>query len=361
MAKALIIGAGAIGRGYVPWELKNFDITFFDGNEELITSLRENGSYKTFMSFGDHLDVMDVDSHQAYSDINEIDLTMFDIAFVCVGPRNVDKLPIELGKLTCKLYSLENDPVTVMILQKHLGKDDIYFGVPDVIASLTASDENLKLDINALHTENGVLYLEDHGDVNDSLKELTPSIHWINLERMKSEWDAKLYLHNTPHCIAAFYGYIFECRYVHEALAIKEVSIILEGVVDEILQMLKILTNHDHTFMEEYAKKEIRRFSNKLLYDPVVRVAREPIRKLQPGGRLLGALRMCISAGISPVNLVKGIVVALRYKDKRDPDYTIMNKITNDSLGDFLSLHMGVQSDSAEAMLIQKAFEEYNI
>ena len=361
MAKALIVGAGAIGRGYIPWELKNFEITFFDGNYELVSSLRERGVYKTFMSFGDRLDVMDVDSRLAYSDLNKIDLELFDIAFVCVGPRNVDKLPKELGKLTCKIYSLENDPYTVKILQDHLGKEDIYFGVPDVIASLTASAENLELDPNALHTENGVLYLEDHGDVTDWLKDLTPSIHWIDLDQMKSEWDAKLYLHNTPHCIAAFYGYVFECKYVHEALAIEEVSIILEGVVDEILQMLKILTNHEHNFMEEYAKKEIRRFSNNLLFDPIVRVAREPIRKLQPGGRLLGALRMCISAGISPVNLAKGIVVALKYNEKNDPDYPAMNKINNDSLGDFLSIHLGVQSDSAEGMLIQKAYEEYDI
>ena len=74
MAKALIVGAGAIGRGYVPWELKNFEITFFDGNDQLATSLRERGVYKTFMSFGDRLDVMDVDSRLAFSDLNEIDL-----------------------------------------------------------------------------------------------------------------------------------------------------------------------------------------------------------------------------------------------------------------------------------------------
>ena len=135
----------------------------------------------------------------------------------------------------------------------------------------------------------------------------------------------------------------------------------MEGVVDEILQMLKILTNHNHNFMEAYAKKEIRRFSNNLLFDPVIRVTREPIKKLQPGGRLLGALRMCISAGLSPVNLTKGIVAALKYNEKKNPDYPIINKINNDSLGDFLSLHLGVQSDSAEGMLIQKAYEEYDI
>ena len=51
----------------------------------------------------------------------------------------------------------------------------------------------------------------------------------------------------------------------------------------------------------------------------------------------------------------------LKYNEKNDPDYPAMNKINNDSLGDFLSLHLGVQSDSAEGMLIQKAYEEYDV
>ena len=51
MAKALIVGAGAIGRGYVPWELKSFEITFFDGNDQLATSLRERGVVQNIHEF----------------------------------------------------------------------------------------------------------------------------------------------------------------------------------------------------------------------------------------------------------------------------------------------------------------------
>ena len=56
MAKALIVGAGAIGRGYLPWELKSFDLTFYDANDDLIQRLKKNRGYNTFMSFDGHLE-----------------------------------------------------------------------------------------------------------------------------------------------------------------------------------------------------------------------------------------------------------------------------------------------------------------
>ena len=49
---------------------------------------------------------------------------------------------------------------------------------------------------------------------------------------MIKEWDAKLYIHNTPHCIAAFYGYLNNCEYVHDALAIDSVKILWAAFVD---------------------------------------------------------------------------------------------------------------------------------
>ena len=51
MVKALIIGAGAIGRGFLPWCLpENHSITFFDLNHDLIKSLDKKGFYHSFLS-----------------------------------------------------------------------------------------------------------------------------------------------------------------------------------------------------------------------------------------------------------------------------------------------------------------------
>jgi hypothetical protein len=361
MAKALIVGAGAIGRGYLPWELKNFELTFFDTNTNLIDSLKESGGYKTFMSFGTHLENYYVNNANFENSIKNINLDNFDIAIVCVGPRNLKYLPIELGTIKCPMYSLENDSATVYELRHLLNKTNIYFGVPDVITSLTASPENLKEDINSLHTENGVLYLEDHGDIPEKLKDLMPEVEWVSKERMIKEWDAKLYIHNTPHCIAAFYGYLHDCEYVHDALAIDSVKLKLGGVVDEVLQTLKILTNHDHDFLEWYAEKEIARFSNKLLYDPVKRVARQPLRKLAPGGRLVGILKLALEAGVMPINLAYGIAASIKYTFEDDEDSIYTRNIDTIGIEAFLSYMVRVNPSSVEGKLIINAYKNFKL
>ena len=50
MARALIIGAGAIGRGYLPWELKDLIIDFYDTNEALIDSLNKNKTFTVILT-----------------------------------------------------------------------------------------------------------------------------------------------------------------------------------------------------------------------------------------------------------------------------------------------------------------------
>lgn len=74
-------------------------------------------------------------------------------------------------------------------------------------------------------------------------------------------------------------------------------------------------------FAHYYAEKEIARFSNPLLYDPITRVAREPLRKLAEGERLIGAARLCIQSNIIPENIIKGIRAAVAYDEPNDPDF----------------------------------------
>ena len=358
MAKALIIGAGAIGRGYLPWELKGLTIDFYDTNEVLIDSLNKKKSFTSFMTFGDSLEVLRVTAENFYSNTDDIDFKKYDIAFICIGPRNIKFLDIKFKEISCPLFSLENDDALVFFLREHLGKDDIFFGVPDVITSLTASPINLKKDPNSLHTENGVLYLEDNNSIEPDIKLSLPNIKWIDKERMIKEWDAKLFIHNTPHCIAAFYGYLNHCTYLHEALAIDYVNDELIGVVDEVLQTLKIKTNHDHKFLEWYSKKEISRFANVHLFDPISRVGREPLRKLAPGGRLLGIMTMALEAGIVPIHLSRGIAAALKFDFKNDADNFIIRNIENMGIDAFLRYMIKIDPKTIQGQMIKDAYEQ---
>lgn len=60
------------------------------------------------------------------------------------------------------------------------------------------------------------------------------------------------------------------------------------------------------------------RFNNKKLNDTVVRVAREPLRKLAYNDRLIGAAKFSLEEGYLPIYLCIGIAAALKYDEPHD-------------------------------------------
>lgn len=357
MARALILGSGAIGRGFAPWALPAFDIDFYDDAVDLVSGIRAQGAYSTYMSVDDKLVQRVVRPRHISSSMDDFGHLDYDLAIVSVGPRSVERLPQRLRELACPIFSLENDPITVEQIKHAYGLEDVYFGVPDVITSSAASPEHLRQDRFAIHTENGVLYLQDPGPSADHLKALLPEVHWLPLDRLNQEWDAKLYLHNMPHCIAAYLGHLAGATYLHESMYVPSVRRIVDGAIEEMLFALKMVTHYDQPFMESYAEKEIRRFSNTLLFDPISRVAREPLRKLQASGRLIGALRIMLSAGIRPTHLMLGIAGALMYAPDVDKDHEVMKLVERFGIPAFLQYHLSIPLDSMESHYIAEHFE----
>lgn len=357
MARALIIGGGAIGRGFVPWVLDSFEVDILDASVELVRGIKERGGYHTFMSDGLALSEKWVEVGCISNNIDDLKADDYDVAFVSVGPRNVTRLPKGIELLRCPIFSLENDPITVDWIKQAYGLEEVYFGVPDVITSSTASPENLARDPLSIHTENGVLYLQRPAFLDARLEGLLPDVRWLPVERLNQEWDAKLYIHNTPHCIAAYLGHLAGCTYLHEALAKPSIQRLVGGVIDELLCALKIVTPYDHDFIENYAVKEVRRFSNRLLYDPVSRVAREPIRKLHPSGRLMGALRLLLSTGVNPTYLMAGIAAALCYADPSDRDFDQLVELEEFGIPAFLKYHLGLSEHSVESEFVARHYE----
>jgi mannitol-1-phosphate 5-dehydrogenase len=356
MARALIIGGGAIGRGFVPWLLNEFEIDILDASTKLVNGIAAKGGYYSFMSDGDQLHEKWVQVRRIATSFEQLNPLDYDITFISVGPRNIMRLPAGVEKLLCPIFSLENDPITVEWIKENYGLEAVYFGVPDVITSSTASAESLARDQNAIHTENGILYLQRPQKLASSLEELLPQVHWLPVERLNQEWDAKLYIHNTPHCIAAYLGHMAGCTYLHEALAKPAIKRVINGVIDELLCALKMVTPYDHHFIESYAVKEVRRFSNSLLFDPVSRVAREPLRKLHPSGRLTGALRLLLSTGINPTFLMAGIAAALCYAEKNDRDYFQLVELEEFGTAAFLKYHLGLDEKSVESEFVCKHY-----
>lgn len=348
MKNILIIGAGAIGRGYIPWlfDLQSHQITFVDRQKSIISQMREKGSYLTYKVVDQSLQTLKVSVDGAYLPEEFLQIKnpkKWDFVFINVGPRAVPLIAPLLKNCHAPLILCENDPATVDVLKELLPHiPQIVFAVPDVITSNTAPVELLKKDPLSVVTEQGQMFIDDR------IQDLKGDFHFISeKELLHKQWTAKLYIHNTPHCIAAYMGALVGSTYVHEAMAIPEVNTIVEGAMEEMLMALKAMWDIPHDFLDWYAEKELSRFRCPLLFDPISRVAREPLRKLELNGRLIGAAQICLSLGFVPHHILLGITSALLFDNPSDSDHHL--KFMQKSLGttSFLTHVLGLRKGEA--------------
>jgi mannitol-1-phosphate 5-dehydrogenase len=320
--KILIMGAGAIGRGYLPWalDMAAYDFVFVDSSQRLVNLLNNRRSYSTYRVKNGKYEHKRVNISAAYitSNFNAKEHADAAACFFSVGPKNILEAASKYAGTKIPLILCENDPDAVETTKQCVGHSDVYFAVPDVITSNTAPDHLLAEDPLAITTEDGVLF------VQQGLEPLRGNLKYISSsELLINQWIPKLFLHNTPHCIAAYLGALMGRRYIHEVMVHPVANAIVEGAMKEMLQSLKLKWDIPHDFLDGYSEKELQRFRCELLCDPVARVAREPLRKLELKGRLIGAAQICLTLGVSPHNLLKGIVSAMMFDNEDDEDHQI--------------------------------------
>ena len=88
----------------------------------------------------------------------------------------------------------------------------------------------------------------------------------------------KLFIHNAPHAIVVYLG-AKKYEFIHQAMKDKQIRNIVVSSMNEISYGL-IKSGLVNSNFVKYYKKEIRRFENKILFDPISRL-REPLRKLK--------------------------------------------------------------------------------
>jgi mannitol-1-phosphate 5-dehydrogenase len=138
--------------------------------------------------------------------------------------------------------------------------------------------------------------------------------------------EQKLFTLNTAHAIAAYLGYLKGYGFIHEAIRDPEIRRVVSGALQECSAVLIKRHNFDPAEQERYAAGVLKRFENVALQDPVVRVAREPRRKLGPTDRLVKPAVLALESGVTPTYLATGIAVALLYDYPGDKQATALSR-----------------------------------
>lgn len=380
--KIVVFGAGATGRGHVgllAWQA-GFEIVFVDKDAKLVDTLRRAGRFSVHLFGGRQPRTVDVTGwrvhHSEQRDEIARKIVDADLVLTAVFDPNLPDVARTLAQavqqaraagrrrpLNC--LACENMMDSSSTLGRHVralltGADLAYaeqwFGFPDcMISRVVPRPEPDPL----------VILTEDYNEWTtraEAFKGSQPAalsaLELVNNQTARLE--RKLLIHNGGHAICGYFGYHRGHQFIHEAVAD---PFVLEHVVqalDEIGEIVRRRHGFSIESINEYKADLGRRGAIAELKDQILRVVRDPIRKLSARERLIAPAVMAEEYGVPRVWIVKGIVAALKYSHPRDAQsLQLTADIRNLGLAATLEKVCGLRRDAKLTAEITSEFQRW--
>lgn len=341
---AVQFGAGNIGRGFLGQLFcdSGYRTVFVDVVEEVVTGLRTRERYP--------LRIVDAESHtRAVDNVTAIRagdtvavaaaLAEADIAATAVGVHVLPKVaPAIAAGVVNRFADPDAAPLDFIVCENLIGAgpflrekvraclDPRFHGVLDEKVGFVEASIGRMVPVmtDAQRAEDPLLvcvepYCELPVDA-EGFRGSIPSIeHMLPKRNFGAYVERKLFVHNASHAATAYLGYLRGHEYIWQAVEDPVVRAEVEALLDETRAGLVSKHGLDADDLKTHGEDLLRRFANKALGDQVARVAKDPIRKLGPNDRLIGAGRMCLEQGIEPAHVAFAAAAAIHYDHPGDP------------------------------------------
>ena len=163
----------------------------------------------------------------------------------------------------------------------------------------------------------------------------------------------KLYSYSAGHAACAYLGYLKGYHFVHTAIRDPEIRAVVREAMAEGQRGLAARYGPVIAGTEADLDAVIDRFANAGLADPIVRVGRDPRRKLSADDRLVGAARLAAECGTSPARLALAMAAALVFCDPADPACAAMHReLQADGVAGVLRSVCGLSSEEGLGRLV---------
>lgn len=132
----------------------------------------------------------------------------------------------------------------------------------------------------------------------------------------------KLWLFNAGHAAAAYLGWHAGFETLDEAMGCPHIRAVVGDVVQEASRAFEFHLDSRpgfETISPRPLQSVIDLYADPALRDPVIRVGREPRRKLGHDDRILGPAVATMAAGLRPLALAEAAAAALCYGEPTDP------------------------------------------
>jgi mannitol-1-phosphate 5-dehydrogenase len=332
---AVHFGAGNIGRGFIGLALHDAGhrVIFVDVDEALISSLHIADSYRV-VETGSNGIVHTVDNFTGLNSAINPDqviqaIAEADVVTTAVGPRVLEFVaPLIARGLAARTNPR---PLAVMACENAIGATDTLRS----FVATSASDVELSRAQFANTAVDRIIPIQDSTDGLDVTVEAfsewvidrtpfagaepnIPGAHFV--DNLEPYIERKLLTVNTGHASIAYLGLQAGAHHIAEALSITSVSVLVDAVLDETTRMLIARHGIDESEQRAYVALTLDRFRNPDLDDELVRVGRQPLRKLSRHERLIEPAAALSEAGVTPVALLQVIEAALRFDVAADDE-----------------------------------------
>ena len=354
MKKAIMIGAGQIGRGFIGMELEKagYHVLFADINQTVIDDINTRKEYTVHMVDTECVDTV-VKNISAMNSLSPDFPGRFadrDMTLVCtsVGQTALAKVaPAIASGLTLRMASGITEPMNVIAVENAIGgtsqlKEHIYARLDgegkayaDEYVGFPNSAVDRIIPPNKAGTNAGDVvverYFEWDVEKNGIKAEMLPVAGLDIVDDLSAYLERKLFTLNGPNAVTACYGYLKGYTTIKESLEDREIYDVVWGMMEECGAMLEKRHGFTAEQMLAYRTKLMQRFLNPYIIDSVIRVAREPIRKLSPNDRIIAPLNHAREYGIDTPSYYTGIASVLLYNNPEDEQSVQLQKLISDS------------------------------
>lgn len=379
MKKAVLFGAGKIGRGFIAELLHDsgFEIIFADVVDALVDLVNEKHEYSLFLIDHNYEEKM-IDNVLAYSTVKEPEKVIeaigeAEVITTSVMATNLPKIAPLLAKGLKQRLADGKGKITVMACENAIMGTDILKKA--MIDTGIVTEEELdtigvypntavdRMVFGGVHNGREGIEIGDAYELAiERSKLIDPTEEPIKggeyVDDLEMFLQRKIYMINCGHALSGYFGQVNGYTIVQDALRDPDIQKEVCAAVMESAAALEKKYGFTHESLKEYMETMmLRRFLTPGVADPIARVSREPIRKISPNDRIMGPAYQCEQYGLENRHLLKGVACALKFTNPEDVQAVeLQNYIAKNGVGAAICKYTGLEENSRMYNVI---LEEY--
>jgi len=352
MKKAIMYGAGNIGRGFIGQQFSEagYEVIFVDIDLTIVNQMNEAHGYPLKIVSEKSMQDVWVDNVSAINgrDNEEVANSIIDadIMATAVGVNVLPRIIVPIAEGLRRRWNNKNyEPLNILLCENLMDADKYMKKL--LVECFDKSEQNMfEKYVGLVQTSIGrmvpVMTKErQEGNILSIWVEpycklpVDKKAFKGDLPRMKNlvpyspfEFyiEKKLFIHNMGHALTAYLGQLSKYEFICDAIKDPYIKfIVLKAMQESAIALSKKYTCDMYELLK-HVDDLIYRFANPHLGDTIYRVGKDPLRKLAPKDRLFGAANCCLDEGIEASYIGLGITAALFFDDPEDEMFIEMKK-----------------------------------